>query len=73
MRNFEPLIRMSLIWLQKLVIIQKLNVNAGNIGLFQALGGAYLKMVFNSTHFKDVSMIATNRAASLESSKRVAW
>ena len=45
--------------------LKKVNVDAGNIGLFQSVGGAFLNIVFNTTHFKDVSILATNRQFNL--------
>ena len=45
--------------------LKKANIDSGNIGLFQAVGGAFLNVVYNANHFKDVPILATNREFNL--------
>ena len=45
--------------------LKKANIDAGDIGLFQTVGGAFLNIVFNTDHFKDVAIVATNRQFNL--------
>ena len=45
--------------------LKKANIDAGDIGLFQTIGGAFLNIVFNQNHFKDVAILATNREFNL--------
>ncbi len=46
--------------------LKKANIDAGDIGLFQTVGGAFLKIVFNTDHFKDKAISATNREFNLK-------
>jgi hypothetical protein len=45
--------------------LKKENIDSGNIGLYQSLGGAFLNIVYNLNHFKDVPVIGTNREFNL--------
>ncbi len=45
--------------------LKKANVDAGDIGLYQGIGGAFLNIVYNTDHFKDVPILATNRQFNL--------
>ena len=45
--------------------LKKANIDAGDIGLFLTVGGAFLNIVFNTDHFKDVAIVATNRQFNL--------
>ena len=37
--------------------VKNANTNSGDIGLFSAVGGSFLNIVFNATHFKDVAVV----------------
>jgi hypothetical protein len=37
--------------------VKTTNTNSGDIGLFSAVGGSFLNIVFNATHFKDVAVV----------------
>ncbi len=65
-----PLVAGHTIGITSLVIdngnsLKKANIDAGDIGLFQTVGGAFLNIVFNTDHFKDKAILATNREFSL--------
>ncbi len=45
--------------------LKEANIDAGDIGLFQTVGGAFLNIVFNTNHFKDKAILATNREFNL--------
>ena len=45
--------------------LKKENIDSGNIGLYQSIGGAFLNIVYNPDHFKDVSILGTNRQFNL--------
>ena len=46
--------------------LKKVNIDAGDIGLYQTIGGAFLNIVYNTNHFKDVPVLATNREFNLK-------
>jgi hypothetical protein len=45
--------------------LKNANIDAGDIGLFQTVGGAFLNIVFDTDHFKDIALLATNREFNL--------
>ncbi len=46
--------------------LKKANIDAGDIGLYQTIGGAFLNIVYNTNHFKDVPVLATYREFNLK-------
>jgi hypothetical protein len=46
--------------------LKKANIDAGDIGLYQTIGGAFLNIVYNTNQFKVVPVLGTNRELNLK-------